>query len=128
MDRAYAYIKVNGTEDYSLITDVLGLEPTSFWNVGDKRRNGSEYDFSHWAYQSPEFEGVFLDDVLEKLISFIEVQNLDFSKIPRGYEALIQVAGWHKEHNPSLHLSKSVINKLKKIDLAVDFDLYCENQ
>ncbi|WP_339075311.1 DUF4279 domain-containing protein [Teredinibacter turnerae] len=96
MDRAYAYIKVNGTADYSIITEVLGPDPTSYWNVGDKRRIGSEYDFSHWAFESSDFEGVFVDEVLEKVIGFIDAKKLDFSKIPEGYEAVIQIAGWHK--------------------------------
>ena len=125
MDKNYAYISINGKENTSLVTKSLGIEPTKEWNVGDKRKNGSVYDFSHWEYKLPEFEQEFMEEALRKVIKFIESNKLDFSKVPEGFQAFISCAGWHEEKSPGFHLSEDMIVKLGQIGLAVDFDLYC---
>ena len=125
MDKNYAYISINGKENNSLVSSALNLEPTRSWNVGDKRKNGSIYNFSHWEYKLPEFEQEYMDEALLKVIEFIEKNELDFSKVPEGFEPFISCAGWHEKNSPGFHLSEDMIVKLGKIGLAVDFDLYC---
>ena len=126
MDKNYAYISINGKEDFSLVSKALNLEPTDSWNVGNARRNGSIYDFSHWAYKLPEFEQEFIDEALQSVVSFIEKKQLDFSLIPKGFEAFISCVGSHEKNSPGFHLSRELVVKLGKIGLAVDFDLYCD--
>jgi hypothetical protein len=128
MDKSYAYISVNGKENTALVSKALNLEPTSSWNVGDKRKNGSTYDFSHWEYMLPEFEQEFVDESLENVVAFIEKKQLDFTLIPKDFNAFISCAGWHESKSPGFHLSKELIAKLGRIGLAVDFDLYCCNE
>lgn len=125
MDRNYAYISVNGTGSTLSVTEALRLEPTSEWNVGDKRNNKSCYEFSHWEYKSPEFEQETIDAAILKVVEFIEIKCLDFTKVPDGFQAVISCAGWHEVKSPGFHLSKDLIVRLRNIGLAVDFDLYC---
>ncbi len=125
MDKNYAYISIKGIEDISLVNNALNIEPTDSWNVGDKRKDGSTYNFSHWEYKLPEFEQEYMDDALEEVVVFIEKQQLDFSKVPDGFEVYISCAGWHEKNSPGFHLSEELIVKLGKIGVAVDFDLYC---
>ena len=44
----YTYFKITGDFDPDIITDRLGLHPDKSWKVGDKRRNGTVYDFASW--------------------------------------------------------------------------------
>ena len=128
MDENYAYISINGKEDVSLVSIALNLEPTDAWNVGDKRKNGSIYDFSHWEYRLPEFEQEFMDESLRKVVEFIEAKKLKFNLIPDGFKAFISCAGFHEQRSQGFHLSADLIKKLGLIGIAVDFDLYCHNE
>ena len=107
------------------MSKALNLEPTDSWNLGDTRRNGSVFDFSHWEYRLPEFEQEFMDDALKSVVSFIEKEQLDFSHIPKGFEAFISCAGWHEKSSLGFHLPRQLVVKLGEIGLAIDFDLYC---
>lgn len=125
MDKNFAYIRIDGTEDVSEITHILKIEPTRSWNVGDKRKNGSVYDFSHWSYERPEFEKEILDEALSEVISFIENKKSLFAKLPSHFSPTIQCVGYHEKQSPGFHLSKELITKLGNLGWAVDFDLYC---
>jgi len=129
MDKNSASIKVYGLDsDISLVTEALKIEPTKFWSAGDKKKNGSIHEVSLWQFESKEFTQEYMDDSIEKIIDFIQVKKLDFSLIPHGFTPFISCAGWHKEHSPSFHISAKTIHKLSEIGLAIDFDLYCENE
>ena len=127
MDKNYAYISINGKEDVSLVSNALNLEPTNAWNVGDKRKNGSIYNFSHWEYRIPEFEQEYMDESLKNVVEFIESKKLKFNLVLDGFEATISCAGFHEKLSPGFHLSADLIRRLGLIGIAVDFDLYCHN-
>jgi hypothetical protein len=128
MDRAYSYIRITGTLDYNLVSSALNLEPTSFWNVGDKRRNGSIYDFSNWSYRVPEFDSEFVDSSIDNILKFIESKNINFHGLDSDFEVSIQCVAYHQEKSPGFHLSKEVVGKLASLGISIDFDLYCENE
>lgn len=125
MDKSCAYISINGIGKTSSVTDVLGISPTSEWNVGDLRNNGTIHTVAHWEYKVPEFETECMGESLFAVIQFIESAGLDFSEIPEAFEAFISCVGWHKHKGLGFYLSKEMIISLGKIGLAVDFDLYC---
>ncbi len=128
MDKAFCYIRITGKRDYNIVTAELDLDPTSFWNVGDKRDNGSEYEFSNWSYKSPEFESECMDVSIDKILKFIESRNLNFVGLNSDFEISIQCVGYHEKVSPGFHLSKQVIGKLAALGVNIDFDLYCENE
>jgi hypothetical protein len=123
MDRSYAYLRVVGQSNVAGITDAFGIQPAKSWNVGDKRPNGSVYDFSHW--QTAEFEGQSLDDAVRALVGFIEDARLDCSQLPNDVEATIQCVGYHEDQSPGFHFEADLVRRLGRMGLAIDFDLYC---
>ncbi len=125
MDKNYAYISINGTGKTSEVTEALGISPTNEWNIGDLRQNGTVYTTSHWEYNVPEFEAECMDEALSAVIDYIKSSGLDFSAVPKGFEAFISCAGWHEHKGLGFHLSKDMVISLGRIGLAVDFDLYC---
>jgi Domain of unknown function (DUF4279) len=123
MDRSYAYLRVVGQSSVAGVTDAFGIQPAKSWNVGDKRRNGSVYDFSHW--QTTEFDGQTLDAAVRALVGFIEESRLEFSRLPNGFVATIQCVGHHEDQSPGFHFEADLARRLGRMGLAIDFDLYC---
>ena len=125
MDRSYAYISITGSGNTSAITESLGLEPTNFWNVGDKRSKGSPYEFARWDFKDAAFEKEFLDEALNAVVQFIEEKNLQLTQLPGDFEACIQCVGYHEQASPGFHLSRELLTRLGNLGIAIDFDLYC---
>lgn len=123
MDRSYAYLCVEGQSDATIVTAAFGVQPAKSWNVGDKRSNGTVYNFSHW--QAAEFEGEPLDAALRALVGFIEEAGIDLSKLPHGFEASIACVGYHEDQSPGFHFDADLVRRLGRLGLAIDFDLYC---
>ena len=48
-NRCYTYFRITGDFDPDVITEQLGLQPNKTWKIGDKRRDGTTYDFSSWV-------------------------------------------------------------------------------
>ena len=65
MEKNYAYISITGTGNTSEVTEFLGLEPTSSWNVGDLQKNASPYKFARWDFKVEAFEKDILQDALK---------------------------------------------------------------
>ena len=107
---------------------MLNLEPSKAWNVGDKRSNGSTYNFSNWSYENTNFEKELLDEAISEVVSFIESNRTGFSMVPHCFEFTIQCVGYHEKSISGFHLSRELIERLYKVGAAVDFDLYCHNE
>ena len=123
MDRNYAYLRIVGTSDVAVVTERLGVQPHKSWNVGDMRSNGTVYNFSHW--QTAEFEKSSLDEAVRALVEFIESENLDVSRLPSDFGATIQCVGYHEEESPGFHFEGELVQRLGRLGLPIDFDLYC---
>lgn len=125
MNRNYAYIKFTGTGNVSLITQLLNLEPSLAWNLGDRRSDGSIYNFSNWSYENNDFEKEQLDEAITEILIFVESNIGRFKQIPNCFALTIQCVGYHKSTFSGFYLSKQLIERLSTIGAAVDFDLYC---
>jgi hypothetical protein len=125
MDRNYAYISITGTGNATEITELLGLKPTKSWNVGDSRKQGPPYEFSHWSFESAAFEKDLLDEALEAVVQFIEEKKLNLLQLPQDFQTCIQCVGYHETSSPGFHLSAELVEKVGRLSLPIDFDLYC---
>ena len=123
MNRSYAYLRIIGKSDTAAVTKAFGIQPATSWNVGDKKPNGSAYNFSHW--QSAEFERPSLDEAVRALVEFIEGAKIKFSRLPNDFVATIQCVGYHEEQSPGFHFDEGLVQRLGRLGLAIDFDLYC---
>jgi len=63
------YFRVTGDFDPDLVTERLGLQPDKFWKIGDKRRNGTEYDFASWEIGHCEEYDVLTENQMHKTIA-----------------------------------------------------------
>ena len=128
MDIARAYIRITGKKNYEIVSSELGIKPTSYWNVGDKRRDGSEYEFSNWSYEDTKFENESIEISIANILNFIESKELNFQSLYPEFDVTIQCVGYHEKISPGFHLSKEIIAKFALLGVSVDFDLYCENE
>ena len=67
------YFRVTGDFDPDLVTERLGLQPDIFWKIGDKRRNGTEYDFASWEIGHCEEYDVLTKNQSAKSITLLLV-------------------------------------------------------
>ena len=65
----YTHFRITGDYDPDFVTDRLGLQPDRFWRIGDKRRNGTEYDFTCWEIGHCEEYDVLTDNQMHKTIA-----------------------------------------------------------
>jgi hypothetical protein len=125
MDKNYAYIRFTGTHNVSEITQILELEPTRSWNVGDNRKDGSNYNFSFWSYESEIFEKEFIDEAICEVINFIEPISEKFKLLPSYFKPVLMCVGYHEKSFSGFVISKETIEKLYLYGLDLEFDLYC---
>jgi hypothetical protein len=45
-NHCYTYFKITGDIDPDVITEIMGLNPSICWHIGDLCRNGTQYDFA----------------------------------------------------------------------------------
>lgn len=124
--REFAYLAVVGDGTHQEVTEILGMEPTLAWNAGEpSEHTGRIQKRMLWQRRSG------LDDTenLEKHIRSIffllyhkhkEIQDLFF----RGYDPLIQCAGYYPESYHGTHLSREIIRQAGLLNLAIDLDFY----
>ena len=106
-------------DDPSIVTKTIGLEPTKIFV------KGARYKISKWEIQSLLPLSADTEEHIESLLSFLE-KNIKAVKLAKEkFEAGILCAIYYYEGcNEGFHLSETIIDRLAKMNLSIDFDLY----
>jgi hypothetical protein len=122
----YAYFWVHGyTGTAEEVSTLLGLAPTTVRRLGETSPHGRPVKFAAWEFASPLPRGqALLQDYLESLLVVLEPRIEAVRKLRAEFPAGINCVGYYYGSNPGLHLSASLLNRLAKLQLDVDFDLY----
>ena len=67
--KCYTYFRIVGNFDPDVITDRLGIVPNDRWKTGDRRKNGSLYDYSCWICGKCDTYDVNVANQMRKTIS-----------------------------------------------------------
>jgi len=124
-DREYAYFKITGKGDSSVVSKALSVSPTNEWSEGDiSPRNGSPYKFMSWQLESGLDDTFPLNEHIEKLFSILLPLESELNELSGNYELCIQCVGYYHPSGHGVHLDKSTIQKASKIGASVDMDFY----
>lgn len=69
----YTYFKITGNFNPDIATKRLGLIPNKTWKIGDKRRNGTLFDFCHATRTEIDIDLYVMDLVTLLLLTFTSI-------------------------------------------------------
>ena len=128
----YTYFRITGDFDPDIITIRLGLQPDRFWKIGDKRRNGTEYDFASWAIGRCEEYDVLTENQMHKtiapLLDKMDLLNRIREEFDVSFTLEIVPTIYADNTTPCLAPSLKVIDFCHATRTKIDIDLYVMNQ
>lgn len=126
MDESHVYFGVfDFEEDFSVITESLGLAPSESWRKGDPSPQKSIRTHTRWSLRSPSAATASFEEQIRTLLSLLETRATQVRDIAQRFEAgICCYAYYHQEYNPEVHLPSDLIQRLGALSLSVDFDLY----
>ncbi len=114
--------------DPSVVTNLISFTPTKSWLAGDPIFNHptATWRNAKWELGSPLPLESDIEDHIEALLSVLEENVEGVSKAIEYFSAEIRCAIYYHENgcNQGFNLSESVIMRIAKLGLSIDFDLY----
>lgn len=128
----YTYFRITGNFNPDVVTQKLGLQPDRSWKVGDKRLNGTMYDFAAWEFGrcdqydllSKNQMHITIGPLLDKIDLLNEIRN-DFDV---AFTLEIVPTIYISNSNPCLAPSLKVIDFCHATRTEIDIDLYVIGQ
>ncbi len=115
--------------NFSELSALTKLKPTSGWHKGDKKRFGnSVYKFASLMFE-PNPEADEFEDKVKKLLDFLEQDKEGVKMLVDKANGHVQVASSFHNGNTMLgghHLDKAIIKSLGSLNLEIDFDIYAD--
>ena len=126
----YTYFLIRGNFDPDSITELLGLVPEKSWRIGDKRKNGTVYDFAMWQYGTCDSYDVYVENQMLKTITPFLSKISVLKEIKQKYdvEFTLEVVPTIKssEGVPCVAPSMEVMQFCCDTDTKIDIDLYVD--
>ena len=126
----YAYFWIEGDElPHEEISQALGLEPTSYWNKGDPSIYVTQRNKAGWEFRSAlSSDEIYIDAHLVAVVDALYGKSEVIANLKKKYELGINCVGYFANANPGFHLDQNLLQKCAKLDISIDFDLYCLNK
>ena len=123
--REYAYFKIVGKGDHSVVTQKLGIEPTNEWSEGDLNpRNNMPRKFMHWQFESGFDDTHPIEEHLNKLFAVLEPLKSSLLELNQNYDLYLQCVGYFPPSGHGIHLDHQMVVKAAELGLAFDLDFY----
>lgn len=128
----YTYFKITGDFDPDIITQKLGLQPSKTWKIGDKRKNGTAYDFALWEFGRCDQYDVYVENqMLETIAPLTNKINL-LNEIRDSYDVTFTLevvpTVYADNSSPCLAPSMTIIDFCHATRTEMDIDLYVMNE
>jgi hypothetical protein len=122
------YFKIVGDFNPDEISKILNLTPEKTWKIGDLRRNGTKYDFSHWEIgRCSEYDPI-VDNQMRKTISILQDKIPQLNQIREKFDVEFFLEVVPKIYaggvNPCLSQSLDVIDFCHGTRTQIDVDMY----
>jgi hypothetical protein len=112
--------------DPTIVTKLVGIEPTQSWVKGGPMPNHPQIKATHsrWAIHSPLAYSAGVEKHLEALLPILESHATGIHRATAQYRAAICCAIYFEDFNPSIVISESIVSRIAKLGLSIEFDLY----
>lgn len=126
----YTYFRITGDFDPDLVTERLGVHPDKCWKIGDKRRNGTEYDFASWEVGRCEEYDVLTENQMHKTIAPLIDKTDRLNEIRNEFNVVFTLeivpTVYADNASPCLAPLLQVIDFCYATRTEIDIDLYVE--
>lgn len=124
----YTYFKIVGDFDPDTATELLGIAPEKLWRKGDKRKNGTDYDFACWITGTcREYDIEVSNQMLKTLDPLLDKTDV-LNEIKGRYNVdfVLEVVPTVRfgESTPCLAPSLEIMRFCCATETSVDIDLY----
>ncbi|MBQ8209428.1 MAG: DUF4279 domain-containing protein [Clostridia bacterium] len=127
-NECYTYFSINGNFNPDEISQKLGLHPYKSWKIGDKNKNGREYDFSAWCFGKSEVYNVIITEQMEETIAPLldKIDLLNQIRKENDVNFCLRVVPFLSSYNdnPCLAPSLKVMDFCTATRTEIDIDLY----
>ena len=130
-DECYTYFKIVGDFDPDTVSKLLGIVPEEFWKIGDKRKNGTTYDFAFWKTGTCHEYEIETDSQMMKTLTPLFDKISVLNEIKARYEVdfvleVVPTVG-SNESTPCLAPSLKIMRFCCATETSIDIDLYVIN-
>lgn len=123
--REYAYLHITGTGTHENVTEVLGIQPSEAWNIGDtNNRNGKPRKFMSWRLNSGLDDTQPLEHHIESLFLSLRTKADALRVLWVDYELTLQCVGYFPPSGHGAHFNRDQIRHAAQLGLAFDLDFY----
>lgn len=126
--RCFTYFRIDGNFDPDIISETLALKPEKSWKIGDKRKNGTSYDFACWKFGTCAEYDVEVSNQMLKTITPLLPKISILKELKKKYDInyTLEVVPTVRfdESTPCLAPSKEIIRFCYETDTDIDIDLY----
>lgn len=124
----YTYFAIKGEFNPDVITEKIGLTPSATSKKGDKRSNGTEYDFSYWEFGFCDEYDVVTENQMQKTIAPLLSKIEILKEIRKEYDVVfvLEIVPTVYSDCPTLCLAPSleIIDFCHETRTEIDIDLY----
>jgi len=124
----YTYFCIKGDFAPEVISEMLGLVPDDFHRIGDKRKDGTAYDFASWKFGICDHYDIVAENQMMKTISRLIPKTDVLNEIKRRFDVsfTLEIVSTVRfdEPAPCLAPSLEVMRFCCDTGTEMDIDLY----
>ncbi|AMO85407.1 hypothetical protein B857_02664 [Solibacillus isronensis B3W22] len=128
----YAYISFTGKNDVEdfpveVVTDMLGVQPTTIFRMGERINDVRTRSFTSWQYESETIETLDTDDVLFPILNVFQYKTDTINQIKEELNLNIQielVITMINGYTPGLVISPEFSRFASTINASIGIDMY----
>ncbi|MBR2410756.1 MAG: DUF4279 domain-containing protein [Clostridia bacterium] len=128
----YTYFRITGDFNPDIVTKRLGLTPNRTWKIGDKRSNGTLFDFASWEFGRCDNYDVIVENqmhmTIAPLLDKIDILNEIKNEFDVTYTLEVVPTVYADNTSPCLAPSLTVIDFCHATRTEIDIDLYVTEQ
>jgi len=126
----YTYFKITGDFDPDIVTQRLGLVPDKAWKIGDRRKNGTLFDFALWEFGRCDDCDTMVENQMHLTIDPLTEKTDILNEIKKEFDVdfTLEVVPtvYAENKSPCLAPSLKVMDFCCATRTEIDFDLYVE--
>ncbi|WP_339214718.1 DUF4279 domain-containing protein [Solibacillus sp. FSL W8-0372] len=128
----YAYISFTGKDEIDdfpteVVTEMLGVEPTTIWRMGDRINDLRMRSFTAWKYESGTIETLNTDDALRIILNVFQYKTDTINRIKEKLNLNVRielVITMINGYTPGLTISPEFSRFASAINASIGMDLY----
>jgi hypothetical protein len=125
-DESHVFLAVTEFGDEAVVTSLLGFAPTSVWLKGDSvpDRPTARRTHSRWSFHSPLPLHAHVEAHLEALLTLLEPHATRIRHCATQFRTELRCAIYYTDFSPGIHLSELLLERIARMGVPLDFDLY----